>query len=82
MAMYFNENGKMQNYDEWSQIVVCKNCGKPYRQDCEEQVPGFRDRDYDICPYCKHENGSSMDEEYHNYALSDAEIERYHSVNK
>ena len=32
--------------------------------------------DYDICPYCRYKNGSSMTEEYRNFALSDAEIEK------
>ena len=56
MPMYYNENGDLQEYARWTQLAKCKKCGKPYRQECEEQVPGFRDRDYDICPYCGHEN--------------------------
>ena len=66
MAIYYNSNGNLQNFEEWSQTVRCPNCGKAYTQYCEEQVAGFRDRSYDICPYCKHENGSSMEVEYVN----------------
>ena len=77
MPMYYNENGDLQEYARWTQLAKCKKCGKPYRQECEEQVPGFRDRDYDICPYCGHENGSSMSYEYYNHKLSDEEIEKY-----
>lgn len=69
MAIYYNANGDLQHFEEWSQTVVCPNCGKVYKQDCEEQVAGFRDRSYDICPYCKHENGSSMEVEYINSAI-------------
>lgn len=46
--------------------VTCKSCGKQYRQEQEDQVPGFRMRDYDVCPYCKAENGSSMSVEFNN----------------
>lgn len=66
MAMYFNENGQIQHYEESSGTAVCKACGKRYIRSTEEQVPGFRDKSYDDCPYCGHTNGSSMDEEYHN----------------
>lgn len=74
MSVYYNENGELQNYAEWDQIVKCLKCGKPYKQHVEEQVPGFRDKDYDICPYCQHENGSSMEKEYFNAKLSKEEI--------
>ena len=77
MAVYYNADGELQNFDEWSQVVVCKKCGKPYHQDCEEQVPGFRDMDYDICPYCGNENGRSMSEEYSNSAMTEDEIKKY-----
>lgn len=66
MALYFNENGELQEYETISDIVTCPKCGKKYRQDKEEQVPGFRDRSYDICPYCGEVNGSSMDVDYFN----------------
>ena len=77
MAIYNNADGKLQNFEEWSQVVTCKKCGKPYYQDCEEQVPGFRDMDYDICPYCGNENGRSMSEEYSNSAMNEKEISAY-----
>lgn len=71
MTTYFNENGKLEDFAEETRIVVCKICGKRYRQSVEEQVPGFRDRSEDICPYCNKSNGSSMSEEYTNSKLSD-----------
>ena len=52
-----------------SNVVTCPHCRNKYRQETESQLPGFRDRDCDICPYCYKENGSSMSVEYHNYPL-------------
>lgn len=80
MGIYYNSEGKLQEFDEWSNVVKCHNCGKPYRQDCEEQVPGFRDMDYDVCPYCDHVNKSSMSEEYFNQPMTDDEITKYYKT--
>ena len=52
-----------------SEVVTCPNCHKNYRQETESQVAGFREKDYDLCPYCQNENGFSMSVEYHNYKL-------------
>jgi hypothetical protein len=49
--------------------VKCKACGKIYHQRIEDQVPGFRLMDEDICPYCKNVNGKSMSVEYENSKL-------------
>lgn len=54
-------------------IVKCKHCGKKYKQVVEDQTPGFKDMEYDICPYCKKENGRSMSEEYSNYKIEGEE---------
>ena len=77
MSLYYNSDGELEYFEETTRLVLCPNCGKPYRQDEEEQVAGFRDKDYDICPYCQHENGSSMSVEYTNYPLSEDEIAQY-----
>jgi len=77
MPIYFNENGELQEYESWENIVVCPKCKKPYRQQCEEQVPGFRDMSYDTCPYCNADNGSSMSVEYSNTPMKDIEIEAF-----
>ena len=53
-----------------SNVVKCSHYGKNYRQETESQIPGFRDRDYDICPYCHETNGSSMEVEYHNCKIN------------
>ena len=55
--------------DCYETTVTCSKCKKTYRQVCEDQEPGFRMRDEDICPYCGNVNGSSMSVEYTNYPL-------------
>ena len=68
-----NENGELQEYESYNGIVKCSHCNKAYRQTVEDQVPGFRDKSYDICPYCNAVNRSSMEEEYFNSKLQDNE---------
>ena len=53
-------------YDVPDTIVKCSHCDKKYSQSIEDQVPGFRSRDYDRCPYCGETNDSSMQVEYSN----------------
>lgn len=69
MGIYYNENGELRYYEEIQDTVTCQNCGKKYIQMREEQVPGFRDRSDNICPYCHAENGSSMEWDYTNTPL-------------
>ena len=82
MPLYYNADGNLKNFNSWEQTVVCPKCKKPYIQQCEEQVPGFRDKDYDVCPYCSADNGSSMSVEYRNFPMSDAEIAKYFEQNR
>lgn len=56
-------------FDSPKNITQCVHCKKEYKQTTEEQVPGFRSREYDICPYCNESNGSSMKEEYYNQKI-------------
>lgn len=51
--------------NDW-EIVVCKSCGRKYKQWQEDQVPGFRDVEYDYCPYCHEVNGQSMEVDFIN----------------
>lgn len=60
----------VEDYHTYNSTVVCQHCGKPYYQEREDQIPGFRDMDYDHCPYCNQVNGQSMSYEYRNYAIS------------
>ena len=57
--------------DTSDEIITCPHCGKKYLQWTEDQTPGFRIKDEDICPYCGHENGSSMSVEFHNRRMED-----------
>lgn len=49
-----------------SHEVVCRHCGKTYKQTMISQIPGFRDREEDICPYCNEVNRSSMEWDFSN----------------
>ena len=71
MALKFNEDGKLQDFPEGTRVIVCQACGRKYRQDYEDQAPGFRDKCDDICPYCQACNGYSMSEEFTNSKLTD-----------
>lgn len=69
----YDENGKMREFQEYEHIVICKYCKKSYRQYVEEQVPGFREIDDDICPYCHEINGRSGEIEFYNSPLPEVE---------
>ncbi len=62
----YNENGELAEYEVSYGTTECPKCHKKYKQTTEEQVPGFRDMSYDICPYCGAENGKSMEVDYMN----------------
>ena len=72
----YDENGIMREFEESNDIVVCKHCKKMYYQHTTDQVPGFRDVDDDICPYCKKSNGKSGDVEFYNRVLTQEELNR------
>lgn len=65
----YNENGNLQEFEENSSIVLCSKCRMKYRQRTVEQVPGFREIDEDICPFCGYVNGRSSDVEFYNSKL-------------
>ena len=73
--MAYDENGDLREFEESNSVVVCKHCKKMYDQHTEEQVPGFRTVDDDICPYCKKSNGRSGDVEFFNRALTQEELD-------
>ena len=56
----YDENNVLCEYEENSSIAVCSNCHKLYHRTVSEQIPGLREHEYDNCPYCGYENGSSM----------------------
>lgn len=57
-------------FDSSDTTEKCSHCGKKYRQWIEDQVPGFRSKDYDRCPYCGESNGSSMEVEFNNSKIN------------
>lgn len=71
-----DEKGRLSEFETASNIVVCGKCHRLYRQTRTEQIPGFREREEDVCPYCDYENGSSMNYDFYNYALSDEEYKK------
>ena len=73
MGVYYNADGNLQEFESVTEVVTCKKCGKKYEQTCEEQVPGFRMRDEDVCPYCHNVNQSSMSYDYFNKPLPEDE---------
>lgn len=66
----YNANGNLQWFEECREIVKCSHCNKAYHQYTVEQVPGFREVDDDICPYCNKSNGRSGDVEFFNTPIS------------
>ncbi len=57
------------------ELEKCKNCGKTYVCSTEDQIPGFRDKEYDYCPFCGNINASSMDVDFLCRKLTDSEIQ-------
>lgn len=70
----YNENGVLCEYEDKSFLAVCSNCHKLYYRTMSEQIPGFREREYDSCPYCEHKNGSSMSYDYSISKLSNCDL--------
>lgn len=62
----YDENGNLKDFEEDEQKVTCKKCHKQYLQETIEQVPGFREVEKDVCPYCGYVNGRSGDVDYIN----------------
>lgn len=72
----YDENGKLREFEEISNIKVCETCHRLYRQVASEQISGMRERDYDACPYCNAKNGSSMRYDYYNSKLNIDEVSK------
>ena len=72
----FNENGKLTEYEETKFLKVCDSCHHIYKQRVEQQLEGMREREYDICPLCGEENGSSMQVDFYNSRLTEVELSK------
>ena len=70
----YDEKNVLCEYVEKDSLAVCGKCHYLYRRITQEQMPGFREREYDRCPYCGQINDSSMTYEYWNSALTNEEI--------
>jgi len=70
----YNENGKLEEFENVSNVKVCTHCRNLYRQMIDEQIPGFREREDDTCPYCGESNDSSMRYDFHNSIMSRDEV--------
>lgn len=70
----YDEKNKLSEFEDDYSLGICESCHRIYRRTVNEQSPGFREREYDVCPYCENNNGSSMSHEYFNSILSEAEI--------
>ena len=51
-------------YESWSEKRTCPGCKAKLIVEFENQVTGFRQMDYLICPKCKKEIDRSMSVEY------------------
>ena len=72
----YNENGRLSEFEENNSIVKCSHCNKKYIQEQIDQMPGFREVDEDICPYCYAVNGRSGEVDYLNYKINESDEER------
>ena len=45
---------------------LCDNCRKKFKYELSPQIPGFREREYLYCPWCKSKLDSSMTWDYIN----------------
>ncbi len=72
----YDENGKLCEFEEATSISVCSSCHHIYRSIVNEQIPGFREREYDTCPYCGYENDNNTSYDYSNSKLSNSELQR------
>lgn len=66
----YDEHGVLDEFVEKNGITVCSNCHRLYHQYLRDQVPGMREREYDECPYCGYQAGSSMSYDYLNSTMN------------
>ena len=48
----YNEKNRLKEFEDVCNLQACTHCRKIYRQVINDQIPGFREREHDICPYC------------------------------
>lgn len=72
----YNEKNRLKEFEDVCNLQACTHCRKIYRQVINDQIPGFREREHDICPYCGTDNGSSMSYEFSNSKISEEELKK------
>lgn len=72
----YNEKNRLKEFEDVCNLQACTHCRKIYRQVINGQIPGFREREHDICPYCGTDNGSSMSYEFSNSKISEEELKK------
>ena len=55
----------------------CSKCNRTYLCEIVEQVPGFRDTEEEICPYCGEVVRTSLEYEFHTTKIEDLKYEAY-----
>lgn len=70
----YDEKNRIDEFREKPGLKVCNRCHRIYRSITEEQVPGFREKEDDVCPYCGRVNWQSMSYDFFNSQLKAEEI--------
>ena len=63
--------GWNDHLEEFNYIAMCPKCHKKFKVYEVEQIPGFRDNEYMICPYCGEIVKASMEHEYATEKIDD-----------
>ena len=66
--MGWNDRLELENF---SYVATCPKCGKRFKVYEYEQIPGFRDTERLICPYCNTTVYESMEYEYGTEKMED-----------
>ncbi|MBO5351893.1 MAG: hypothetical protein J6A77_01215 [Lachnospiraceae bacterium] len=69
-----DENNKICEFENSENLTVCGSCHNIYRQVIKNQIPGFREKEEDVCPVCGNTSAISMEFEYINSKLSIEDI--------
>lgn len=63
--------GWNDHLEDFNYVSQCPKCEKKFRVYETDQIPGFRDTEYMICPYCGEIVKASMEHEYTTEKMED-----------
>lgn len=63
--------GWNDHLEDFNYVALCPKCGKKFKVYETDQIPGFRDTEYMICPYCGEIVRASMEHEYATEKMED-----------